>query len=295
MAIHSVFCFVVCTVKFHALIWRDPILTIVRAIAHHLRRQDMTFNYKAPTAFLGATTLVLLLSGFKGISHNTLTASHLVYSSLGASTETVAWFNVPLPPPPNEPKPAGSRDGRLCLITPSSTDGSVSTVWSTSPQFVWAEKFLEPGIRGSVDQIAVVSPDSQTIVWSQQVTADKTSATTTPSAWRLEQLDYNDAALQPGQTYQWVALDRHLRSLDSGIFQVMPLAKQQAIAAELIALEEAMANRGATVEAIAAEKAFYFAQQQLWSDAMQVAFSVQDPSQVLAEFQSQLAEQRCAE
>ncbi|PSN16135.1 hypothetical protein C7293_04160 [filamentous cyanobacterium CCT1] len=254
----------------------------------------MTFTYKAPTAFMGATTLVLLLSGFKGISHNSLTTSHLVYSGLGASTETVAWFNIPLPPPPDEPKPAGSREGLLCLLTPSSTDGSVSTVWSNSPQFVWAEKFLDPDVRGSVDQIAVVLPNSQTVVWSQRVTDGEASTTTTSSAWRLEQLAYNGEALQPGQTYQWVTLDRRQRPLESGVFQVMPLAKQQAITAKLIALEETMANHGATAEEIAAEKALYFAEQHLWTDAVQTAFSVEDPSHGLAKFQSQLPERRCA-
>lgn len=253
----------------------------------------MTFNYKAPIAFMGATSLVLLLSGFKGISYDSLTTSHLVYSGLDASPPTADWLSLPMPSPPTEEKPAGSRDGLLCLITPSSNDGSISTVWSTSPQFVWAEKFLDPGVRGSVEQIAVVLPDSQTVVWSQRVTASDASATTTPSPWRLDRLDYNDAALQPGQTYQWVALDRRQRPLDSGVFQVMPLAEQQAISAKLIALEETMANQGATAEAIAAEKAFYFAEQQLWSDAVQVAFSVNDPSQVLAEFQSQLPDQLC--
>lgn len=255
----------------------------------------MTFNYKTPTAFIGATTLVLLLSGFKGISHNSLTTSHLVYSGLGASPQPAAWLSLPMPPPPVERKPAGSRDGLLCLITPSSTDGGVSHVWSPSPQFVWAEKFLDPGVRGSVEQIAVVLPDSQTVVWSQRVKDSDASTTTMPSPWRLEQLAYNGETLQPGQTYQWVALDRRQRPLDSGVFQVMPLAKQQAITAKLIALEETMANQGATAEEMAAEKAFYFAEQQLWSDAMQTAFSVQDPSQALAEFQSQLPSQLCAE
>lgn len=295
MAIYSFFYFVVCTVKLHSLIWRDRILIIVRAIAHYLRRQDMAFNCKAPTAVMSATTLVLLLSGFQGISHNSLTTSHLVYSGLGASPQTAAWFRLPMPSPPVERRPAGSRDGQLCLVTPSSTDGRVSTVWNSNPQFVWAEKFLEPGIRGSVEQIAVVLPDSKTVVWSQSVTAGNTLATTIPSDWRLEQLTYKDTALQPGQTYQWVALDRHQRPLDSGVFQVMPLAKQQAISAKLIALEEAMANQGATAEDIAAEKAFYFAEQQLWSDALQVAFSVKDPSQALAEFQRELTERLCAE
>jgi hypothetical protein len=253
----------------------------------------MTFNYKAPTAIMGATTLVLLLSGFKGISHSPVTPSHQVYSVHGALTQPVAWLSLPMPPPPTQEKPAGSRDGLLCLITPSRPDGSVSTVWSRSPQFVWAEKFLEPGVRGSVEQIAVVLPDSQTVVWSQRVKGRDASTTTPPSPWRLEQLAYNDAALQPGQTYQWVALDRRQRPLDSGVFQIMPLAEQQAITATLIALEEAMANQGATTEEIAAKKAFYFAEQQLWSDAMQVAFSVHDPSQGLAEFQSQLPDYLC--
>ncbi|MBE9138589.1 hypothetical protein IQ254_15555 [Nodosilinea sp. LEGE 07088] len=252
----------------------------------------MAFDYKVPTAFMGATTLVLLLSGFKGINSNHLTTTHLVYAGLRASPES-AWLGLPLPPPPEDPKPATSRDPLLCLITPSSTDKSVSEVWSSAPYFVWAEKFLAPEIRSSVARIAIVLPSSQTVVWSQRLPIDRESITTPASPWRLQQLAYDGVALEAEQIYVWHLLDSHDRSLGSGSFRVMALAEQRAITAELASVEEDMANQSATAAEIAAAKVQYFADRQMWADAMQMSFSVEAPSTLLVKFQSQIPNRVC--
>lgn len=54
-----------------------------------------------------------------------------------------------------------------------------------------------------------------------------------------------------------------------------------------------MTNRGASKEAIALEKAAYFAEQELWSDFLQVMFAVENPSPALAKFHDQISEQLC--
>jgi len=255
----------------------------------------MTFSYKSAPACLGATTLVLLLSSFSGISHNSLTTTHQVYSSLGPTPETVAWLNIPLPPPPEDRRPAGSRDGLLCLIPAGSNPENVSSLWSRRLTFVWAEKFLDPSIQSRVEQIVVVVPESKTVVWSQSVAASELLPKTDSSPWRLEQLAFDGPALQAGRDYQWFALDKRQRPLSSGRFQVMDLADQHAISQDLMTLNEAMVNQGATEEAIVMAKSFYFAERQLWPDAMQVALSIESPSPALGAFQSQLLEQICQE
>ncbi|NJL46407.1 MAG: hypothetical protein HC929_01390 [Leptolyngbyaceae cyanobacterium SM2_5_2] len=132
----------------------------------------MTFNYRASSACMGATTLILLLSSFRGISHSPFTTSHLVSSGLGASAHNVAWLGLPMPNPPVERRPAGSRDGALCLMTPDNATETVTQIWHANPQLVWAEKFLEPNIQSSVDRVAVVLPASRAVVWSQRVTPE---------------------------------------------------------------------------------------------------------------------------
>jgi len=253
----------------------------------------MTFNYRTPSAFMGATTLVLLLSSFKGISHSPFTTSHLVYSGLGRPTQNVAWLNLPMPNPPVERQPAGSRDGVLCLITPGNADNHNAKVWSAKPQFIWAEKFLEPGIESSVDRVVVVSSERQTVVWSQRVTTELKSAPMAQSPWRLEQVAYDGDALQPGHTYEWFLLNQRNYPLESGSFQVVPATEQQTIATELTTLTQTLKADGATAEDTAAEKAFYFAKQDLWSDTLQMAFTVENPSPLLVEFQHQLPDQIC--
>lgn len=169
----------------------------------------MKFHYPAPTALMGATTLILLLSGFRGISQDHITTSHLIYPSLGAPTETPAGASLPLPPPPEAPKPATSRDGWQCLLSFAPGNGGEREVWHTQPDFVWAEKFLEPGIHSRVDRVVVVLADRQTVVWNQRVTpsqgsiAPAGSTDTAPSPWQLSRVINPGPALQPGQTYTW--------------------------------------------------------------------------------------------
>jgi hypothetical protein len=293
MAVVTLFIFLIHTLKPHLEMWLVQILMIVRSNSLTLRRNAMTFNYRIPSAFMGATTLVLLLSGFKGISHSPFTTSHLVYSGLGASAQNVGWLGLPMPSPPVERQPAGSRDSMLCLLTPGNADESVTNLWSATPQFVWAEKFLEPGIHSSVARVVVVLPESQAVVWSQQVPTNLPPTSVTQTPWRVQQMAYNGDALQPGQIYEWFLLDRRNHPLESGAFQVMATAEQQAIGTALATLTQSLSAKQATPEDIAAEKAFYFAEQYLWSEALQVTFSVETPSPELVEFQHQLPNQIC--
>jgi hypothetical protein len=61
----------------------------------------------------------------------------------------------------------------------------------------------------------------------------------------------------------------------------MELLKRDRLAAELAAMETQLSAAGSTAEEIALERANYFAQRDLWSDALQEIYSVKNPSAAL--------------
>jgi hypothetical protein len=71
----------------------------------------------------------------------------------------------------------------------------------------------------------------------------------------------------------------------------MEAQQRQRIIVDLWTLERQL--QGASREEIALAKANYFAQRQLWSDVLQQAYSVQNPSAELAKFVQKLPTQLC--
>ncbi|NJR65655.1 MAG: CHASE2 domain-containing protein [Leptolyngbyaceae cyanobacterium CRU_2_3] len=150
--------------------------------------------------------------------------------------------------------PGLSRSIGFCPITP----GLVETdqVWSDRPLFVW---------RGSVEQIRLRKLGSQEVLWSQTLDSQSRS------------IVYNGAALAPGQVYQWELLSQS-RGNASFVFQVMEAERRTPIANQLQEIDTRLTARGSTREAIAIQKAQYFADQNLWSDALQWLYSIENPS-----------------
>lgn len=256
----------------------------------------MYSNPNAPYLGISATALLVFLSGCNPAFLNpSNSSSPPVSSDPNSYSQEVAWLNLPSPLPPVADGDGGTRPAPFCLIAPVSSDETVSEMWSDRPLFVWSEKFLEPGDKGSVDQVIVIMPDSETVVWSQTITEsnEPSSTAATSSLWTVEQIAYSGEALQPEQAYEWIVLDGLNRPIDSGLFQVMVSEERESIAADLAALEERLTAEGATAEAIAFEKANYLAERDLWSDAMQIAFSVENPSPSLIEFRDQIPAQLC--
>lgn len=155
--------------------------------------------------------------------------------------------------------PLGSR-GNICAITPGLL-GEKNVIWSDRPLFLW---------QGAVQRLDL-RPYSlyskQDVLWSQTLTAVAQSAM------------YTREALQPGQTYDWeLVADSSDSRKERFTFQVMDAQSRDLIATELTAMEKRLKSAGATGEAIALERANYFAQRGLWSDALQEVFSVKNPS-----------------
>lgn len=171
----------------------------------------------------------------------------------------------------------------LCAITPGLL-GEKNVIWSDRPLFIW---------QGTVQRLEVrpyslYSPySSQEVLWNQTVTVADRSAT------------YTSKALQPGQTYDWELVvnppsPRNPRPNNPRYtFQVMEAQGRDRITAELTALEKQL--KGETAEAIALERANYFAERDLWSDALQEVFSVKNPSAELTRTAQEISTYLCGQ
>ncbi|MBX9254883.1 hypothetical protein H1Q63_13155 [Desmonostoc muscorum CCALA 125] len=165
--------------------------------------------------------------------------------------QTFSWTNISRiifsKKPPVEPRKGGSRPtDNVCMVSPDAPD-QLRIVWSDRPLFIW---------KGQAQTIAVRSINSEQDLWNQPVT-------------ETQNITYAGEALQPGQTYKWVVNSSKFVS-----FQIMETQQRDRITAELKTLENQLQAQGADIEAIALAKAKYFADSNLWSDALQQAYSV---------------------
>lgn len=170
-----------------------------------------------------------------------------------------------------------SRDG-VCVINPGLL-GEKNVIWSDRPLFLWQGKVQNLEVR----PYSLDTPYSgQKVLWSQTVIAGSQSAT------------YTGETLQPGQTYDWqlVVVDSSPRRLRF-TFQVMDAQSRDRITDELTAMETQLKSAGATPEAITLAKAKYFAERDLWSDALQEVYSVQNPSTELTKNTQELSSNLC--
>jgi hypothetical protein len=215
----------------------------------------------------------------KKVSSNLQNSSPIPYSLLPTPRHTArSWENILSNKdednePPVKPATGGgtSRGGFICAIAPRAI-GTITEVWSDRPLFVW---------QGVVGQLEVRKPATKETLWRQAVSATS------------RRVIYGGEPLQPGQTYHWVIFDQANRSIAEFPFQVMESEKRDRIKTRLQILDVELKQKGATAEEIALRRAQYFAQWQLWSDALREVFSVENPSAPLAEIAQSIPTSRC--
>lgn len=144
------------------------------------------------------------------------------------------------------------------MISPDKPE-TTRIVWSDRPLFIW---------QGEVKKIVVINKNTGK-KWTQPVTETQNISTYTA-----------DKPLQPGETYEWVVSYDGNLSLSVN-FQVMEAQQRDRITADLQNLEKQLKAENKDTEAIALAKAKYFAENQLWSDVLQQAYSVQNRSEGL--------------
>ncbi len=174
----------------------------------------------------------------------------------------------------------GSRNGSgFCGITPAVL-GESNAIWSDRPLFLWQGKVQKLELRPYSFNMAY---KNQSTLWSFVPTD--------------QQVSYPNEPLQAGQRYEWQAT--YLSPQMNGpvqwqrTFQVMDKPGRDQIEQDLIALDIPLKTQNATVEDTALARANYFANRDLWSDAIQQVYSVGHPFSAGNEFLQAATDRVC--
>jgi hypothetical protein len=162
--------------------------------------------------------------------------------------------------------------GGVCAITPGFI-GKELTVWHDRPLFTW---------KGESAVIMVRDYQTREVIWSEPIDS------------KTQQVNYRGSTvLTAGKLYEWQVLGPNPTDSDRSvwtIFEAMPTAERQAIERDL----KALVKQG-DQEAIVLEKADYFAGKNLWSDAIQVLYSVDQVSPSFADQRRSYIQNFCDE
>ncbi|PSB25000.1 hypothetical protein [Stenomitos frigidus] len=168
--------------------------------------------------------------------------------------------------------------GNVCPISP----GLIETlnIWHDRPLFIW---------QGQGSQLRVRDYNQRDrVLWERTITDQ--------APVRYD----GQAALQPGQLYQWQIMatdpatpNRLANQKTWETFRVLPAEQRQAIGTALRTLEQRLQQQNASAEDIALIKAEFFADQDLWSDALQVIYEVSNPSAQFVEQRSSYVASLC--
>lgn len=172
----------------------------------------------------------------------------------------------------------GSRPvGSFCMISPQADH----VLWHRTPLLVW-QGYPTVGIRPEADEVDVL--------W--QATASDELVGVDAGVF---QAAYSGAPLVFETIYEGLlyTIDPNSPALKFP-FQIMDEAQHAFHAAELTLLEQELGSANADPEALALAKATYFIEHELPSDALQVLFSVQEPSAGFAERRLSLTDAICA-
>jgi len=160
-------------------------------------------------------------------------------------------------------------DGQLCAVSPG-VIGDENMIWSDRPFFIW---------QGNARTIQVLDFSTQNLVWSSPITqADQIAMVI-------------NLPLQQGAQYVWILSDG--KNSYESLFKIMPTEARDQLTKDLQKLEQDLQSNGATDEAIAVAQANYFSQKNLWSDALQRLYSVENPSVEVVQAQQQLMAELC--
>jgi hypothetical protein len=188
--------------------------------------------------------------------------------------ERIAQIILHKPEPPIKPRKGGSRPIEMvCMVSPDAPD-QIRIVWSDRPLFIW---------QGDVKEIALRQQGKEEKMWN-------------PNVLNTKHISYTGTPLQPGQTYEWLVYRNTSSPISPTfvLFQVMEAPQRNQITNELTKLEAQLKAKGAAEETIAEEKAKFFVDKGLWSDVMQQAYSVKNPSPELLKLTQEIPKHLCS-
>lgn len=172
------------------------------------------------------------------------------------------------------PRPLGTRSG-ICLMTPGLLDKDLK-IMSDRPLFSW---------QGKATKLNVRDYTTQKIVW------------TTDLDPQTQQIVYGDVKpLEPGKLYEWQVIGENPSSTDLGYWstvEIMATPERDQITAKLKEIEQKAKQNKALPEAIVDQQVAYLLEQNLWSDAMTVLYTVKNPSSEFTQKRQEFASRLC--
>lgn len=166
--------------------------------------------------------------------------------------------------PKMPPNAGGSRNPLFCVVAPVLPQRQVSTIWSANPTFFWA---------GTISRIEVTPNDDRaTVLWSYEPGADEMQVT------------YDGEPLATDTVYQWALYNERGSLMFTAPFQLVEAAEHDQIAAALTELETELVAENASQDAIALARTSFFAEHELWADALREAAQVPDTSSRSAQY-----------
>jgi hypothetical protein len=177
--------------------------------------------------------------------------------------------------------PHGSRGG-VCILFPVEGEGA-SLIREIRPTFLW---------QGFAGKIALRRAGDKEAFWSKPIGGQPKLGESVQSIAR--QLRYDGIPLLPGETYEvlFYALANSTEPVAVQPFRVLSATEQTEMRTALTTLQTQLRADGASQETIALERANFFAQRQLWSDAAREVVYLKNSSpewqQTLKEITTQL-------
>lgn len=147
------------------------------------------------------------------------------------------------------------------------------TIYNTRPVFVWT---------GNLQKIAVANSGSDISFWDTNIENQHKFVSYT-----------GQENLQPGKSYELQGFNNN-RIAMLVEFQIMNSQQRQVITDELNALEQKLKTEGADKQTIAMARTDYFIGKEMFSDALQEIYSVENPSAELSNLLINLPEKLCA-
>ncbi|MDY7006847.1 MAG: hypothetical protein SWX82_23715 [Cyanobacteriota bacterium] len=178
--------------------------------------------------------------------------------------------------PPVKPKEGTSRGTDLCLVSPGIIEVE-GKIWNTRPIFIW---------QGKLNRIEIRPSNSGEVLWTFDIQENE------------EIVDYTGEELEPGNTYRWRIFDstNSIAGMQQRTFEIMDVEEHEAITQELAQLDRDLNKQGATEkEDIAFARFQFFAERDLWSDALSEVFKIKKPSMELKAFRRNILQRLCQE
>ncbi len=187
-------------------------------------------------------------------------------------------FNQSDEDPPVTPKEGATREGirSFCLVSPGLIEVE-GKIWNTSPTFIW---------QGKLQRIEIRPANSEEVLWAEKVQDNQ------------QIIIYNGESLKPGNTYYWRIYDSSTSEYSFPTlritFRVMDVLEREVITQELEKLDTRLKQAKATPETIALAKVKFWAERNLFSDALSEAFALKNPSTELQDFRSNILQYFCS-